>query len=45
MIFLKIIVMCRPGIFQASREEHYEDRLLQEVEDETPVCTVSVNTV
>ena len=25
MIFLGIIIRSRPGIFQASREEHYED--------------------
>ena len=29
MRFSRIIVRCRPGTFQASREEHYEERLLQ----------------
>lgn len=30
MRFSRIVVRCPPGMFQASREEHYEERLLQE---------------
>jgi hypothetical protein len=30
MRFSRIVVRCRPGMFQASRKEHYEERLLQE---------------
>lgn len=30
MRFSRIVVRCGPGIFQASREEHSEERLLQE---------------
>ena len=44
MIFFGILIRCRPGVFQASREEHYEDWLLQEVENETHPYTQDQST-
>jgi hypothetical protein len=40
-----ITVGCRPGIFQTSGEQRYEEWLLQGVKNEMPARTVSVDTI